>query len=294
MTKTNSDSALPFNGNQLKKCINVALIGRPSAGKSTFLNTVLGTYLSVVASTPQTTRRAIRGIYTDERGQIVFTDTPGVSDFDKRSNEISRLALKRLKSSEAILYIVDAFDNEGKESERLNEILSDIHDKPIIVLINKCDSAPREKIEERKKNIISSLGSVTIFEISALKDEGIDEVLIELFKHAENREMEYDESVWTDETLDDRVSEIIRGAAVGLLKHELPHVVEVALEDMEYRSGIVWIRAFLMVERESQKGIVIGKGGKMIRDITNNALVKLRSVFPDVKKVDLDLRVAVH
>ena len=112
MTKTNSDSSLPINGNQLKKCINVALIGRPSAGKSTFLNTVLGTYLSVVASTPQTTRRAIRGIYTDERGQIVFTDTPGVSDFDKRSKEISRLALKRLKSSEAILYMVDAFDKE--------------------------------------------------------------------------------------------------------------------------------------------------------------------------------------
>lgn len=294
MTITNSDLKVLDNEHLFKKCINVALIGRPSAGKSTFLNTVLGTYLSVVASTPQTTRRAIRGIYTDERGQIVFTDTPGVSDFDKRSKEISRLALKRLKSSEAILYMIDAYDEEGKESRRINEILSEIKNKPIIALINKCDTAPREKIDKRKEQVKSALGNISVFEISALKDEGIDEVLIELFKLAESREAEYDEDVWTDESLEDRVSEIIRGAAVVLLKHELPHVVDVLLEDMEYHNGIVWIRAFITVERESQKGIVIGKNGKMIREIKNSALSKLHSVFPDVKKVDLDLRVQVH
>lgn len=292
--KVNENSEVLSDEHLFKKCINVALLGRPSAGKSTFLNTVLGAYLSIVASTPQTTRRAIRGIYTDERGQIVFTDTPGVSDFDKRSKEISRLALKRLKSAEAILYIIDAHDDEGKEANRLNEILIDIKDKPIFVLINKCDTAPREKIDKRKETVKKALGNVKVFEISALKDEGIDEVLIELFKIAEVREMEFGEDVWTDESLEYRVSEIIRGAAVTLLKHELPHVIEVALEDMEYHGGVVWIRARLIVERESQKGIVIGKGGVMIKSIKNNALLKLKDVFPNVKKVDIDLRVATH
>lgn len=281
------------NQRPIVKCIDVALVGRPSAGKSTFINTLLGTELSIVASTPQTTQKVIRGIYTEDRGQIVILDTPGVSSFDKRTKEISRESLRSLKASEAILFIVDAFDDEKSEAERLTSILSEINDKPVYTLINKCDSVSRDKVEKRKNYIKSHLPESKIFEISALKDEGIDDVLIELFKIAEEREMLFDEDTWTDEPLEDRVSEAIRGAAIQNLKNELPHIVSIRIEDMEYNDGVVWIRAFIGVDRESQKGIVIGKKGAMIALIKKDAQRRLKKIFPDAKKIDLNLTVRV-
>lgn len=275
------------------KCLNVALLGRPSSGKSTFLNTVLGAELSIVASTPQTTRKAIRGIYSEERGQLVFIDTPGISDFDKRAKEISKASLRTLNNAEAVLFIVDAFDDEKEEAEKLIYILSGVK-VPILVLINKCDAVKKEKIEKRKSYIEANLKNAKIFEISALKDEGIDEVLIELFSIAEEREPSFSLDVWTDESLEDRVSELIRGASLSHLQKELPHVISVSLEDIELQNGAIWIRAFLNVERDSQKGIVIGKNGKVIRAIKNDALRALKNVFPDSKKVDLDLQVRVR
>lgn len=275
------------------KCLNVALIGRPSSGKSTFLNTVLGAELSIVASTPQTTRKAIRGIYTEERGQLVFIDTPGISDFDKRAKEISKASLRSLNNAEAVLFIVDAFDDEREEAEKLIYILSGVK-VPILVLINKCDAVKKEKIERRKAYIKENIKDAKIFEISALKDEGIDEVLIELFRIAEDRAPVFSPEVWTDESLEDRVSELIRGASLSYLQKELPHIISVSLEDIELKNGGIWIRAFLNVERDSQKGIVIGKNGKVIASIKKDALKVLKNVFPESKGITLDLQVRVR
>lgn len=277
------------------KCLNVALIGRPSSGKSTFLNTILGRELSIVAATPQTTRKAIRGIYTEERGQIVFIDTPGVSNFDKRAKEISKTSLRTLNNAEAVLFIVDAFDDEKTEAERLVYILKDVT-KPLFVLINKCDSVKKDKIEKRRNYLEKSLSNIKeIFEISALKDEGIDEVLIELFKIAEEREPGYTSDVWTDESLEDRITELIRGAAIKNLQKELPHIVSVSLEDLELKKDdTVWLRAFINVDRQSQKGIVIGKNGKVISEIKKCAIKSLKEVFPYSPKIDLDLTVRVR
>lgn len=275
------------------KCLNVALIGRPSSGKSTFLNTVLGAELSIVASTPQTTRKAIRGIYTEERGQLVFIDTPGISDFDKRAKEISKASLRSINNAEAVLFIVDAFDDEREEAEKLIYILSGVK-VPILVLINKCDAVKKEKIERRKAYIKENIKDAKIFEISALRDEGIDEVLIELFRIAEEREPVFSPEVWTDESLEDRVSELIRGASLSHLQKELPHIISVSLEDIELKNGGIWIRAFLNVERDSQKGIVIGKNGKVISAIRKDALKSLKNVFPESKGITLDLQVRVR
>lgn len=275
------------------KCLNVALLGRPSSGKSTFINTVLGAELSIVASTPQTTRKAIRGIYTEERGQLVFIDTPGISDFDKRAKEISKASLRSLNNAEAVLFIVDAFDDEREEAEKLIYILSGVK-VPILVLINKCDAVKKEKIERRKAYIKENIKDAKIFEISALKDEGIDEVLIELFRIAEEREPVFSPEVWTDESLEDRVSELIRGASLSYLQKELPHIISVSLEDIELKNGGIWIRAFLNVERDSQKGIVIGKNGKVISQIKRDALKSLKNVFPESKGITLDLQVRVR
>lgn len=275
------------------KCLNVALLGRPSSGKSTFLNTVLGAELSIVASTPQTTRKAIRGIYTEERGQLVFIDTPGISDFDKRAKEISKASLRSINNAEAVLFIVDAFDDEREEAEKLIYILSGVK-VPILVLINKCDAVKKEKIERRKAYIKENIKDAKIFEISALKDEGIDEVLIELFRIAEEREPVFSPEVWTDESLEDRVSELIRGASLSYLQKELPHIISVSLEDIELKNGGIWIRAFLNVERDSQKGIVIGKNGKVISQIKRDALKSLKNVFPESKGITLDLQVRVR
>lgn len=281
------------------KCINVALIGRPSSGKSTFLNTILGTKLSITASTPQTTKKIIRGIYTEDRGQIVFNDTPGISNFDKSTKKLSKISYRNLNSAEAVLFIVDAWDEEKEEAKELVKIIKEnvtAKNIPLLVLINKCDIVSDEKINKRIDFIKKELETAKIYKISALQDEGIDEVLIDIFSLAKENKDYFDPEIFTDENLDDRVGEMIRESAIHLLKEELPHIISVDVEDIEYneKSNKIWIRAFINVKRQSQKGIVIGKGGKVISLIKKNALSSLKEyIFPDSSFIDLDLSVRV-
>lgn len=277
------------------KCASVAIIGRPSAGKSTLVNTICESKVSITSPTPQTTRNAIRGIYTDSRGQLIFTDTPGYhlseKGFNKRMQDI---AVSSLEETDSVVYLIDATRAPGAEEDAISYMLSGLS-VPVLCCINKKDLLTDAQLEAARQYLGKHMPGRPILELSALEDDGIDEILIELFKHAPEGELLYDEDARTDQNLEFRVSEIIREKAMNSVKDEIPHAIMVEVADLEYdeQANKVWIRAFITVERESQKGIIVGKGGVNIRNIRVAAFKDIKRIFPQ-SKLDLDIRVRVN
>ena len=274
------------------KSATVSVIGRPSSGKSTLVNTICEMKVSITSPTPQTTRNKIRGIYTDQRGQLVFTDTPGYHLSDKEINKrMQDVTVSALKDSDMILYVIDGKRKGGKEEEAIAEMIKKAK-VPTVVAINKTDILSKEEMEESKNFVSSRLSSVPILFISAKNDEGVDEVLIELFKNAKEGELLYDENQYTDQDLEFRISEIIREKTISTLSDELPHVIFVDVSDLEWNeeTRTVWIRAFINVERDGQKGFIVGKGGSGIKRIGTEARKEIKTIFPE-STVRLDLQV---
>ena len=274
------------------KSATVSVIGRPSSGKSTLVNTICEMKVSITSPTPQTTRNKIRGIYTDQRGQLVFTDTPGYHLSDKEINKrMQDVTVSALKDSDMILYVIDGKRKGGKEEEAISLMIEKAK-VPTVVAINKTDILSKEEMEESRNFVSSRLPSVPILFISAKNDEGVDEVLIELFKNAKEGELLYDENQYTDQDLEFRISEIIREKTISTLSDELPHVIFVDVSDLEWNeeTRTVWIRAFINVERDGQKGFIVGKGGSGIKKIGTEARKEIKTIFPG-STVRLDLQV---
>lgn len=277
------------------KCASVAIIGRPSSGKSTLLNTICESKVSITSPTPHTTRNAIRGIYTDSRGQLIFTDTPGYHLSEKKFNKkMQDIAVSALEETDAVLYMMDATRKPGDEEDSITYMLSGLS-VPVVCCINKQDILSDEQIAEAREYLGRTMPGRVVLVASAKADEGVDEILIELFKHAPEGELLYDENTWTDQDLEFRVSEIIREKAMNSVKEEIPYAIMVEVSDLEYNAdeGRVWIRAFITVERDSQKGIMVGKGGENIKKIRIAAFKEIKKIFPD-SKLELDLRVRVN
>ena len=284
------DEHLEYNSGM--KSATVSVIGRPSSGKSTLVNTICEMKVSITSPTPQTTRNKIRGIYTDQRGQLVFTDTPGYHLSDKEINKrMQDVTVSALKDSDMILYVIDGKRKGGKEEEAIAEMIKKAK-VPTVVAINKTDILSKEEMEESRNFVSSRLPSVPILFISAKNDEGVDEVLIELFKNAKEGELLYDENQYTDQDLEFRISEIIREKTISTLSDELPHVIFVDVSDLEWNeeTRTVWIRAFINVERDGQKGFIVGKGGSGIKRIGTEARKEIKTIFPG-STVRLDLQV---
>lgn len=273
----------------------VAIIGRPSAGKSTFLNTACQETVSIVSPIPQTTRNAIKGIVNTSYGQLIFIDTPGYHDSDKKLNlRLQKVTENQLKEIDAALYIIDSTRNPGEEERRAAELLQKLQEKTVVA-VNKID-LPASKTAPIYKFVKENLPLVNencVFEISAQKDIGINEVLKALYRKIPENPPIYDEELCTDQNLTFRICEIIRGEAINRLEQEIPHAVYVEVADVERRNEgkKLWIRAFLCVERESQKGIVIGKNASKIKEIRLAAVKKLSEIY--IQKIDLDLQVKV-
>lgn len=279
-----------------KKTATVAIIGRPSAGKSTFLNTACGEKVSIVSPFPQTTRNAIRGIVNGERGQLVFVDTPGYHESDKKLNILLKaIAHDRLPESDVILYLIDASREPGAEETVITEMLKSVSNR-LVIAINKIDlpSARPGMIRIFLAKQLSDVNADRIFEISAEKDTNIDPLLIKLFEMAPVGYALYPEEYYTDQDVDFRISEIIREKAMNNTREEIPHALYVEISDMEMRKNgkEMWVRAFLVVERESQKSMVIGKGASMIKKIRLEAVRDLNKIFD--YRINLDLQVKVN
>ena len=274
----------------VKKCAFVSLVGRPSVGKSTLLNKMCGEKVAIVSKVPQTTRNAIRGIVNRDQGQLIFIDTPGRHSSDKKFNkklmEVSECAIAE---SDLVLYVLDAARAPAQEEEEIAALLVP-HTEKTIVVINKMDMV--QDVNNHYEFISRSLpafGKERVFLISANTGQGIDELLCALFERAPLGDALYDDNFYTDQDAGFRIAEIIREQAINRLRQELPHSLYVDVADMELKDSKLWVRAFIIVERESQKGMVVGKGGEMIKSIRLAALKNLKNIFD--WKIDLDLRV---
>ncbi|MGP1457861.1 MAG: GTPase Era [Treponema sp.] len=277
-----------------KKNALVALLGRPSAGKSTFLNTACQEPVSIVSPIPQTTRNAVRGIVNTSFGQLVFVDTPGYHDSDKKLNlRLRALTEDALEGADAVLYIMDSTRPAGQE-EMLTATLAARYESRLVAAINKIDAKGADAQGARSflRSVFPALSDDRILEMSALKDDGINEVLKALYALSPEQPPLYEEDLYTDQSIEFRAAEVIRGEAVNRLSDEIPHCLYVKVADLEKRSETkLWVRAFLCVERESQKGIAIGKNAAMIKEIRTAAERALNGIFP--YKVQLDLQVKV-
>ena len=281
--------------NKVMKSATVSVIGRPSSGKSTLVNTICEMKVSITSPTPQTTRNKIRGIYTDARGQLVFTDTPGYHLSDKTINRrMQDITVSSLKDSDLILYVLDGKRSAREEEEAIAGMIKASRVKTVAV-INKKDILTKENIEDAEFFLKENLPSVETFVASALNDDGIDDILIALFRLAPEGELMYDESQYTDQDLEFRISEIIREKTISNLSDELPHVIYVEVSDLEYdkEKNEVWIRAFISVERDGQKGFIVGKGGSNIKRIGTEARREIKQIFPTATvRMDLQVKTA--
>ena len=278
-----------------KRTAIVAIIGRPSAGKSTFLNTACGEKVSIVSPVPQTTRNAIRGIVNGSRGQLVFIDTPGYHDSEKKLNLILKATARdRLPESDCILYLVDAARDPGAEEAAICRLLEPVTSR-VIIGINKTDlaSASPGMVRLFLAEHLPAVPKDRIFEISAEKDTNIDPLLIRLFDLAPEGEALYPEEFYTDQDVDFRIAEVIREKAMLNTREEIPHAIYVEIADLEMRKNgkELWARAFLVVERDSQKSMVIGKGASMIKKIREEAVRDLNKIFPYYVHLDLQVKV---
>ena len=280
-----------------KKSAFVALVGRPSVGKSTLVNLLCDAKVAIVSAVPQTTRNAVRGIVTRPEGQLVFVDTPGRHVSEKKLNKkLMDVADRALEDSELVLYVLDSSRSPGPEEEAIAARLKDKQDR-IIAAINKTDvkGADPLKINSFLDSLLPELKASCRFEISCYKNEGIEQLLACLFEAAPRGDPLYPDEYYTDQEISFRVSEIIREKAINRLREEIPHSIYVEVADLEFRQQDspdqkrLWVRAFIITERESQKGIVVGKGGEMIKAIGQAARKELNSIFD--WKIDLDLRV---
>jgi GTP-binding protein Era len=282
------------------KAAFAAIIGRPSVGKSTLLNTLCGNKVSIVAPSPQTTRNTIRGIHSDDRGQIVFLDTPGFHDSEKKMNRyLKENALSALDEIDLVIYMIDPTRPAGPEEKTLMALLSPRRETTIAV-INKSD-LPGAKIDQISELLRSELNPAELLSLSARTGEGTEKLLEILYRRAPEGDLFYPPEYYTDQEPGFRAAEIIREWAVNRVSQELPHAIYVEIADMEEREVLtsagetrykLWIRAFLVVERESQKGILVGKKGKLINEIRKGARRDLETIFPH--RVELDLRVKVN
>lgn len=270
----------------------VSIIGRPSAGKSTLLNALCGYKVSIVSPVPQTTRNRIRGIVNREAGQLVFVDTPGFHISEKKMNlHLKDLVVSNIGDVDLILYVADVIRAPRDEEKLLLEIVAD-NRKKAVAAINKIDVAA-DGTRAMREFLETGLDGERIFEISATEGLGLEELTEALFTFAPEGKIMYPGEMYTDQAPEFRASEIIREKAINRMRQEVPHAIFASIEDMEVSENgeSLWIRACLNVERESQKGMVVGKGGKMIRAIRLAAQKELTEIFP--YEIDLDLRVKV-
>lgn len=276
------------------KTAMVCIIGRPSAGKSTFLNTASGEMISIVSSVPQTTRNAIRGIVNTSLGQLVFIDTPGLHESDKKLNlKLTKTAKDQIENCDAVLYIIDSTRDYGSEEEMIASMVKTRADN-LVIAINKIEDV-RSNVSlcrEFLDRIFPDFPKERIVEMSAKADQNVNDVLKALYDIAPVAPHLYPEEYYTDQEVEFRISEIIRGKAIERLEQELPHAIYISIEHMEMaKANLLKVRAAVCVERESQKGIVIGKGASKIKEIRVESVKECRRIFP--YRVDIDLQVKV-
>ena len=262
-------------------------------GKSTLMNHLIGQKIAITSDKPQTTRNRIQTVYTDERGQIIFLDTPGIHKAKNKLGEyMVNVAEHTLKDVDVVLWLVEptTFIGAGERhiAEQLNKVKT-----PVLLIINKIDTVKKEEILPFIAAYKDICPFAEIIPVSALKGIATDTVLDMIFKYLPYGPQFYDEDTVTDQPMRQIAAELIREKALRLLDEEIPHGIAVTIEKMtERRNGLFDIEATIVCERESHKGIIIGKGGAMLKKIGTAARVEIENMLE--ARVNLRLWVKVR
>ncbi len=272
----------------------VTLIGRPNVGKSTLMNRLIGQKIAITSKKPQTTRNRIQTVYTDsERGQIVFVDTPGIHKAKNRLGEyMVNVAEKSLKEVDVILWLVEPVEYIGAGEQHIIDKLKKVT-TPVILVVNKTDTVKKETVLLSIDTYRKVYDFAEIVPLSAMKGDNTDVLCEQIFKYLPYGPMFYDEDTITDQPERQIVAEMIREKALHALDEEVPHGIAVSIDRMKGRKGarIMDIDATIICERDSHKGIIIGKGGGMLKKIGTNARFEIERLLDT--KVNLKLWVKV-
>lgn len=246
----------------------VSIVGRPNVGKSTLINTIIGKKITIVSEKPQTTRTCIQGIYTCEEGQIIFVDTPGIHKPKHLLGEyMVKLSTRSMEEVDLIYYMTDVTKPFGSGEQFILEQLKNTS-VPVFLIVNKIDLSNPEKTEEYIKAFKYEMNFTRIIPISAYKNLNIEQLLKETFEFLPEGPLYYPEDDLTDQPVSFIVAELIREKVLLLTRDEVPHSIAVDIEEFKNEQGKkAYIRAFIYTERDSQKGIIIGQNGQMLKNI---------------------------
>ena len=271
----------------------VALVGRPNVGKSTLMNRLIGQKIAITSSKPQTTRNRIQTVYTDERGQVIFLDTPGIH---KSKNKLGKFMVETAESTfsdaDVILWLVEPTNYIGAGEQYIIEKLKACG-TPVILVINKIDTVKKEEILEFIATYSKQMDFAEVIPVSALRGENTSHLMDVLFSYLAEGPMYFDEDTVTDQPERQIAAEMIREKALRNLSDEVPHGIAVTIEKMHERPGghLIDIEATIICERDSHKGIIIGKQGAMLKKIGQDARKEIEMMVGC--KVNLQLWVKV-
>lgn len=272
----------------------VTLIGRPNVGKSTLMNQLIGQKIAITSSKPQTTRNRIMTVYTDDTCQMVFLDTPGIHESKNKLGEyMTKAAKSTIDEVDVVLWLVEPSTFIGAGEKGIIEELKKCK-KPVILVINKIDTVEKENLSKFEDAYRSQMDFAKVVHTAALRRINIDEVMEAIKEFLPYGPAFYDEDTLTDQPERQIAAEIIREKALRLMKDEVPHGIAVTIERMRQREDkeLMDIEATIICERDSHKGIVIGKGGSMLKKIGSTARRDIEELVG--MKVNLQLWVKVR
>jgi GTP-binding protein Era len=256
------------------------LVGRPNVGKSTLLNQLVGTKVSIVSDRPQTTRNQVRGVWNGDAAQVVFIDTPGIhkpkTELGRRLNQRS---IETLGAVDVVCFLVDATAEIGAGDRYIAKLLGEVA-TPAILVVNKADAASPNDILGHLASAADTLGDFAAYvPLSARTGEGTDALLGEITTRLPEGPLYYPDGVVSDQPDTFLAAELLREKLLSMAREELPHSLAVTVEEIEERPDLLVLRAVVRVERDSQKGIVIGKGGSVIKEAGTAARLELEALL---------------
>ena len=265
----------------------VSIVGRPNAGKSTLINSIIGSKVAIVSDKAHTTRNNIQGIYNDDDSQIIFIDTPGIhKPMHKLGKYMNSQSYYSIEDTNVILFMVDATEKIGKGDKFILEKLKEV-DSNVFLVLNKVDRIKKENLFPMIEEYNKLFDFKEIIPISALKKDNIDDLIKTIKKYLDEGERYYSEDYYTDKSINFMVSEIVREKVLNLTHEEVPHAVTCVLEKYEEEKNSIHINVLIIVEREGIKRILVGHSGSMIKEIGIEARKDIEELVG--KKVYLEL-----